>query len=262
MLTVIYVDVLMFINTVVTYAVLTTCEKLFKRRTKLLRLISAAFIGSLFSLLMFFGTRSFVISLLLKTASSMLITLIAFSYGGRKEYFRTTLAVIGISTVYSGLFILLYQLFKPPNMAVINDVVYFEFNPLVLTALTAVIYIMITLFHKLFFERIKNTVVHLEATVNERRFSCLAKIDTGCDLTEPFSGAPVILVDRSVFCADEFTEKRVIPCTTVGGSSILYGVKAQLVSIGNTVIDREIYIAGAPVDNTAFQAIINSEIVR
>lgn len=260
--TVVYVDVLLFINTILTYAVLVTVEKLFKRSTRLWRLITSAFVGSLFSLLIFSGINSFLFSMAIKVISSLLITVIAFPFVGRREFFKTTLATVGVSVVYSGMFILFYQLVKPPNMLIMNDIVYFEFNPLVMIGFTAVIYLLITLFHKLFHERIKNTVVDLNIAVNNQEISCIGKVDTGCNLTEPFSGSPVIIVDESLFRLDDTMPRRVIPYTSVGGSSILYAVKAEKVIIDHKPIDKAVYIAVHRLNDQNIQAIINSEIIK
>ena len=260
--TVVYVDVLVFINTILTYAVLITAERLFKRETKLWRLIAASLIGSMFCLLQFFLIEGFFLSLLIKIVSSLAITLTAFPLGSRRIYFRTTLGVIAVSVVYSGLFILIYQLFKPPNMVMMNDVVYFELNPLVLLGVTAVIYLCITLFEKLFRERIKSTVVRLKIFVGDREYACLGKLDTGCNLTEPFSGAPVIIVDNALITPDESIPKRVVPYSTLAHTSLLYAFRADQVRIDDSPVEKAVYIATAPIRNPQIQAIINSDIVR
>ena len=260
--TVVYVDVLLFINTILTYAVLITAEKLFKYDAKAIRLVAASFVGALFTLTIFWEMNGRLLSAAIKAISSLAITYIAFSYIDIKTYIKNVLTVIGVSVVYSGFFILIYQFFKPPNLLIFNGVVYFEFNPLVLIGLTAVIYLIIGLFHKLFSERIKNTAVRLEFSVCGIRRSCIGKVDTGCNLTEPFSGDPVIIVDESLFCADDKQQKRVIPCRTVTSSSILYAVKADSVTIGKEPVRKEIYIASTGLNNNDFQAIINSDILR
>lgn len=245
-----------------TYAVLITAEKLMKRSTKAYRLIIASLIGSLFSLLIFFTADSFILRLLLKIVSSLLLTLTAFPYVSRRESVKTLLAVIIVSVIYSGMLILIYQVFRPPNMVIVNDVVYFEFNPLILLGSTALIYIAITVFQKMFRERIKSTVVTLQFSVENIDYSCVAKVDTGCNLTEPFTSAPVIIVDTAVFQISDRMHKRVIPYSTVGGASILYAVKADRVVIEGQRTYQDVYIASAAVRSDHVQAIINSDIVR
>ena len=262
MTTVVYVDVLIFINTIITYAVLLTAEKLLKRRTKLWRLVAASLIGSLFSLLVFIGTEGFLFQAFIKAISSLSLTALAFPIVSRREFLRTALVIVGVSVAYSGMFILIYQLFKPPNMLILNDYVYFEFNPVVLLISTAVIYAVMALFQKLFHERIKSTVVPLRFTVGGTEYSCVGKVDTGCTLTEPFSGAPVIIADPAVFSIPDDSPGRVIPYSAVGGSSILYAVRADRVMIDRTICGKEVYIASSSIRDDHIQAIINSEIVR
>ena len=74
---VIYVDVLLFVNTVINYAILMTTEKLLKRDCRLYRMIAGAFSGALFSLLIFVNTDSRLLLFLLKIISSSAITRIS-----------------------------------------------------------------------------------------------------------------------------------------------------------------------------------------
>ena len=259
---VIYVDVLLFVNTAVNYAVLTTTEKLLKKECRLYRLLLGALTGALFSLLMFWQPESRLYLWGLKLLSAASVTLITFGWKSKSEFLKTAVCNSAAAAVYSGFFILFYQVFKPPNMVIVNDVVYCEVDPLRLTALTAVIYLLILLLYKLFSERIKNTVVPLKFTVGERSCSCIAKIDTACHLREPFSSSPVIIADDSVFTVDTSLPHRIIPYTAVGSSSYLSAVKADSVLIDKKAVDREVYIASASLRNPHYQAVINSELAR
>lgn len=259
---VVYVDILLFINMIVNYAVLATAEKLLKRDCRLYRLLLGAFIGSLFSLAIFqIGDRRLLL-LPLKLLCTASIALITFGWQSRREYIKAALCCLAVSVVYCGFFILFYQLFKPPNMMIVNDVVYFSVNPLWLTALTAAIYLVILLLYKVFAERFKSTVIPLSFTVDGRAYSCIGKIDTGCNLREPFSCAPVIIADTSVFVIGADTPGRIVPYTALGGSSYLRAVKAQAVAVDHKPVTREIYIASASLGSREYQAIINSEITR
>ena len=128
--------------------------------------------------------------------------------------------------------------------------------------MTALIYAMIFIFERLFREKFKNSIVKLSFTVNGIKTECIGKIDTGCDLNEPFSSAPVIIADKSVFSDIDNTKTRVIPYSAIGISSVLFAQKADEVIINNKKIDKDIYIASGEVESSAFQAIINSEITR
>ena len=147
-------------------------------------------------------------------------------------------------------------------MLIVNDVPYFNVNPLSLILLTAVIYVLLLLLIKLFSERIRSTVVPLSFTLSGREYSCIGKLDTGCDLTEPFSGCPVIIVDKEVFSVNADAPFRVIPYTTVNGSSFLRAVKADAVSVERGSVEKQVYIASGDIHNAHYEAVINPDIIR
>ena len=248
---VIYIDVLLFINTIINYAILMTTERLLKRNCRLYRILLGAFAGALFSLFIFVDSDSRLLLFLLRVLSSALLTLITFGWRSKAEYLKAVVCTIFVSVAFCGIFILFYQLFKPPDMIIVNDIVYLQNDPLLLIALTAVIYAIMLLMYKLFSERIKSTVVPLQFT-----------IDTGCNLKEPFSCAPVIIADPSVFTVEPDQPLRIIPYTAIGGSSFLKGVQAESVIINKKKIDKAIYIASSKIENPNYQAIINSDIIR
>ena len=259
---VIYIDVLLFVNTIINYAILMTAERLLKKNCRLYRILLGAFTGSLFSLLIFIDSGNRLLLIMLRILSSAVLTIITFGWKSKAEYGKAFLFTVFTSTGYCGLFILFYQLFQPPDMIIVNDVVYLQNNPLWLIVLTAIIYLILLIVYKLFSERIKNTVVPLEFTVRQKTYSCIGKIDTGCHLREPFSSAPVIIADSSVFTVDTQLPMRIIPYTVIGGGSYLNGVKADSVIINKKQVDQDIYIASSNIGNPNYQAIINSDIIR
>lgn len=188
--------------------------------------------------------------------------MIAFAFHSFKELCKHCLLTLCVSFVFSGVMIAVYQLFRPPNMQIVNDIVYIEVDPLLLLVLTGVIYCAVYWIERLFRERVRASVVRLEFTVCGVSASCMGKIDTGCSLTEPFSGAPVIIADSGVLTIPDIPGRRVIPYSTVGGSSVLFGVRAQSVAINGKPVEKDIYIAQGEVRNCAYQAIINSDIIR
>ena len=167
-----------------------------------------------------------------------------------------------VSFMFSGLMTAIYLLFRPPNMLIVNDIVYFEFDPVVLLAVTALIYLLVYLFELLFSERLRSTAVRLSVCIDGAEYEMIGKIDTGCSLVEPFSGSPVIIVDSSVLTIPDGHEARVIPYTSIGCTSALRAVKASSVHIDGARIDKEIYIAPSQIRGSAFRALINSDIIR
>lgn len=259
---VIYIDVLLFVNAIVNYAILMTAEKLLKRDIRLYRMILGALIGALFSLTIFIRSDSRILLLLFKIVTTGIITLIVFGWKSSKEFLKSYVCNTAVSIIYCGAYILFYQVFKPPNMVIVNDILYLQVNPLWLTVLTAIIYILVFVIYKIFSERIKSTVVLLKFTIHEKNYSCVGKVDTGSNLKEPFSSAPVIIVDTAVFDTAQEELIRIVPYSTVNGSSYLSAVKADTVHIDKKPISETVYIATGQIHNPNYQAIINSEIIR
>ena len=253
---------MIFVNTVINYLILITSERLLKLKARAWRIITAAFVGALFSLLIFIDLRGFLFSLLIKLVSTLAVSLIAFRFGSLKEFLKNTLMTLAVSFVYSGAMICIYLLFKPPNMLIINDFVYFEINPLVMIVITAVIYALVYVYEKLLGERMKSTVVKLVFFADGKEYSCIAKLDTGCSLKEPFSSSPVIVADKSVILIGENMNRRVVPYSAVGISSILFAVKADSVTIDGRAVEKEVYIAEGDIRGDNYKAIINPDIIR
>ena len=76
-------------------------------------------------------------------------------------------------------------------------------------------------------------------TLHEKTYSCIGKVDTGCNLKEPFSSAPVIIMDAAVYDTKTEEPLRIIPYSTIGGSSYLNAVKAESGTYRSTKKDRE-----------------------
>lgn len=260
--TVVYVDVLIFTNILINYCILNTVARLMHLRSRLWRVILASFLSSLSALCVYLPFYTGIVSFVIRIAICAITALLAFFSGDIREYLKSTVLMITVSILYCGFFIAVYELFKPPNMAVINDIVYFEFNPIVMIVITSLIYLILLLIRKLLHKRISNTIVNLSFAYQNHTYSCLGKVDTACSATEPFSGDPVIITDKSVFDTADLMNKRVIPCKTLSGSSLLYAVKCDELIIDHKEIKKSVYIGSADIAESSFQAIINSDIVR
>lgn len=259
---VIYIDVLLFVNTIVNYAILITAERLLKRDIKLYRMLLGAITGALFSLCIFIRSDNRLLLFCLRFLSTLVVTLIVFGWRSKREFIKCFLCNIVVAVIYCGSYILFYQLFKPPNMIIVNDILYLQVNPLWLILLTVVIYVVSLTLYKLFSERMKSTVVSLSVFYKNKRYSCIGKIDTGCNLKEPFSCAPVIIIDHSVLDTEHEEQIRIIPYSTVNGSSFLKAVKADIIHINKKPVEGTVYLASGNINNPNYQAIINSDIIR
>ncbi len=259
---IVYVDVLIFINIIINYCILSLTQKFLCYKTNQIRLILAAFVGAISSLVVFLPIFSTLISYIIKFIVSALICIIAFKHNNLSMYMRSMLSTFVFSVIFCGIMILIYQSAKPENMAIINDTVYFDIDPLILILISLLIYLLIMLIQRIFSQNVSNTLVNLSIHIGTNVYNCIGKIDTGCSVLEPFTGAPVIIIEKSIL--DNLnTTTRIIPYKVLGHDGILNAVKADKVLIDKKEIEKIIYIGifDGKIDNQ-IKAIINSEIVR
>ena len=260
--TVIYVDVLIFVNIIINYLILSITKRYLHIDAKVYRLIISSVVSSLSSLLIFLKVYNEIYSFSVKLLVCVIMVFIAFKLKSFKEFYTYSVTLFIVTVIFSGFMITIYNVFKPQNMFIINDIIYFEFNPIVMIAISFIIYLIVLLITKLFSEKVKNTIVHVKIYINEHEYYCKGKIDTGCNAVEPFSGSPIIIVEKSILNTDNFEFKRIVPYKTVNGESIMYAVKAQKVEIDKENINKEIYIGSVNSIDKDIKAIINSEIIR
>lgn len=260
---VIYVDVLIFINIIINYCILSVTKKFLALKSSQLRLIIASFISALFSLSVFLPECNIIISLLIKISCAFAMCIIAFEYSGVITYIKGILTTFMFSVIFCAALIMIYQIYKPKNMAIINDTIYIHINPILLITISIVIYLIIILLQRILHQNTLNSSVLLKIIIQNIEYNCIGKVDTGNSVIEPFSGSPVIITEKSVLKDLNITKPRIIPYKALGTTGVLYAVKANKVFIDNKEIDKEIYIAiyNGEIDQQ-YKAIINSKILR
>lgn len=260
---IVYIDVLIFTNIIINYCILSATKIFIHNNNSEWRTILAAVLGSLFSLVVFFPKLNFFYSLVLKLVCSATMCFISFGFKNIRVFLKSIIMVFVYTIIFCSAMITVYNIFKPQNMAIINDTVYFQIDSVLLILLTIITYLVILLIQKLFSQNFTNTLVNLKIKLQNKEYTCIGKIDTACSLSEPFSGSPVIIVEKEIFKDSNIKSERVIPYNSLGNSGILYGVKAESVVIDSKIIDKDIYIGiyNSKVD-PSFNAIINHNILR
>lgn len=260
---IVYVDVLIFTNIIINYCILSATKKFIHTDINEWRVVLSSIIGALFSLMVFLPRLGLIYSLSLKFFCSVTMCLIGFGFRSIKHFSKSVLTIFIITIIFCSSMIAVYNIFTPQKMKIINDTVYFQVDSVMLIALSILSYLIILLIQRLFSTNLNNTLVSLKIKLQNKEFSCIGKVDTGCSLTEPFSGSPVIIVEKEIIRDLAIKGERVIPYNSLGNTGIIYGIKAQSVSIDNRTIDKEIYIGmyDTKIDPN-FNAIINHNILR
>lgn len=260
---VIYIDVLIFINIIINYVILSVVQKYLCLKTSQIRLIFGALTGALFTLTIFLDTTGFFINILIKVLCTFFMCFIAFMKTDFYTLFKSISATFIFTIIFTSITILYCEIFKPRNVAIYNDIIYINIKPVTLIILSIIFYSLFLIAHKIFEHNSMNSLVSLQILIDDSVYSCIGKIDTGNNVVEPFSGYPVIVTEKSVLSGYKIKKPRIIPYKVLGNEGFLYGVKATKVFINKKEANKDIYIGifDGVIDRN-FKSIINSNILR
>ncbi len=282
---VVYVDVLIVINWIIDYILLSATACVLRIITSKKRMLFAAFLGGVSGCLILLPPLSVTISLLLKLFCAVVLTVTAFPWRSVKSLVKTTTVFFIISALFSGILSGIWLSTSGEMFQVRNGVVYFSVTPLLLAVLAGVSYVMVRIYDRFTRKRApQNCEYTLFLELNGRFCSCRALLDTGLHLSEPFSGKPVIIVERSVLSS--LVEKplwealglqetmgagtangvRVIPYRALGNEGLLPAFSPSAVQIktpGKAKRDiTGVYVAATDdLGRGEYQALIGSDVL-
>lgn len=261
----IYIDVLITVNIFIDYFLLMLTKKIIGSNIKYFRVIIGSIVGGLFSLTALLPVLPFGLNILTDLAVAMLIIFITFGKCKIKTYIKRVLIFFALSFSFGGLMIFIYLAFKPKGMGIYNDVIYFDISPVLLIILTLVCYYILLLIKKVTKSVYKSDIHNIEIKINDKCYIFNAKLDTGCNVKEPFSGKSVIVAEKEVFndFVPDKTKVRLIPFTSLGGSGILQGFCADNIIIDGKEADNSVYIGICEnIFKDDIKAIIPSELIN
>lgn len=261
----IYIDVLITVNIFIDYFLLMLTKKIIGSNAKYLRIIIGSVAGGIFSLTALLPMLPFGLNILTDFIVAMLLIFITFGRCEIKAYIKRVLVFFTLSFLFGGIMIFIYLAFKPRGMGIYNDVIYFDISPVLLIILTLVCYYILLLIKKLTKSVYKSDIHNIEIIINEKSYIFSAKLDTGCNVKEPFSGKSVIVAEKEVFdgFVPDKTKVRIIPFTSLGGSGILQGFCADSIIIDGKAVDNSVYIGICEnIFKGDIKAIIPSELIN
>ena len=233
----VYADVLLVLNLIIDYFILSLSARLLKKSISLWRMLLSSFIGAVSSLYIFLPTIPVLIESLLKLTVCLLMCLAAFGYLNFKGFLRAFSVVSAVSFLYGGLMIAVWYIFKPYGMIINNSVVYFNVSPVFLIVFSAAAYIVIIIVRKIT-ERnsVYSDECRIDVVADGNTAKLTAIIDTGNSVEDIFSLSEIIVVDESVVYSifDGYPDNqdlkrryRALPIGTVSGASLLDGYRCD-----------------------------------
>ncbi len=196
---VIYLDVLIAVNWLIDYLLLSATARILRLTPKRWRLVLSGFLGALSACLIFLTTASTLLVLVLHFVSACILMVTAFPFSKIAVFLKRALVFYVISALFSGISSALWSLTESERFYACNGVVYFDISPLLLTLLAAVSYGVICLYEYVTRKKAPHGYeFRLCIEDGNGICECRALYDTGMHLTEPFSGKPVVIVEQSV----------------------------------------------------------------
>ena len=268
--TVVYADILVAVNLICDYFLLKTTSFFAREKVKALRILLAAFLGSLSSLWIFLPRQNAVANILFRLLVSSVMVFTSFGFKHFKRFLRLSVLLFLVSFGFAGAMWAIFYIFKPNGMVVYNSVVYFDISALLLTVFSVLGYISVTIISGLIK---KNAAVAerypIDIYINEKSLSVIAMADSGNSLKDVFGISEIIIVEKKIIEAfkNECTPSRyrAVPCNTISGEGLLEGWRFDkaVIHTGDkeAVFENPILVVSKTKLSIECDAIINPEAV-
>ncbi len=193
-MTVIYVDTLFFLNTLVDYLLLLAAARLAGEPLRRWRFALGAALGGLYAVAIFLPGLGFLSHPLCRLASVVLMMLV--SYGGSRRLLRQGVLFVALTFAFGG-GVVAIGLMGGTGLSLGKGVFYSALDLKVVLLSAAVCYGVLTLV----FQRLarhsatSGELVNIKLYLGENTADLTALVDTGNTLTDPVSGQPVVVAE-------------------------------------------------------------------
>ena len=280
---IVYADVLVFLNTVVTFFLLLTVKQFAAVKTSTPRLITASFVGGVYSLVLLAPKMHFLLLLLAKTAMSVSITLIAFHVIRGRKLLRCLALFLGASFLYAGIMYALSYCLQGTFVTVNNGAVYYDISVYSLIGITALVYgVLVVLRKKVFRYDKEDLICTVKLTCLQNEVTVKALVDSGHNAKDVYTGRPVVILAREqaamlagrsldvmertvgeTGCAPAI---RLLPLRSLSGEKLLPAFTAESVEITgrNTyrlVRNVSVAVTDDPLGGEKYEALIGGDLI-
>lgn len=242
---IVYVDVLVALNWLIDFLLLSATAAFLHLPVTRFRVAIGGFLGGVYALVLLLPKLAVPIRLSADVAVAVLMTVVAFPRCRWSVLLKRAFAFFAVSTMFFGAVSLLYRILDGEYIQTHNGQVYAALSPLMLTAFTVISYVAVCVFERLTARRIpKQGEYQITVSDGASSYQVRALYDSGMRLREPFSGAPVIVMERErilpllsqdvqAALEEKSAHPRVrwIPCQTVSGEGLLPAFRPKTVRV-------------------------------
>jgi len=237
----IYLDLVLILNFVFDFLLLTCVSIFLRRNVSLTRLTIGAFIGSISILTLFLNINSFEL-FLIKVLISIFMCLTTFSYRNLKYTLKNLFYLYTTSMVLGGVLYFLNIEFSYKQVGLV-----FYHNGLSINVIVLIILSPIVLYvYSKQLKELRNNYSNyykVKIKLDKHIINCNGFLDTGNKLQDPYFHKPVIILDKRkiLFDINEF-EMILVPIITASGTSLMKCFKADYIDIKGVGIKNNFLI--------------------
>lgn len=204
---VVYVDLIFLLNLLINLATLKTTAWIRKTRMTHWRALSAALLGALYVVMMFFPVLSFLFTFIIKCIISVLMIFTAFGFGSLQHFLRNfgVFYLVNFAAA-GGIFALHY--FMQSSHEVMNGILFTQSGGLRFELKIGGLFVlfsfpfMISFYRKIFRSEktraeMSTYLAEAEVYIGEHYSICMGLIDTGNQLYDPLTRTPVMIMEAS-----------------------------------------------------------------
>ncbi|BED91925.1 MAG: sigma-E processing peptidase SpoIIGA [Candidatus Improbicoccus pseudotrichonymphae] len=263
----IYADIFVVLNMLSNYFIIFMVSKILFIRIEKIRAVSGALVGALISAFCELSLQhnNIIFLFLFRSLIYLIVAILTFGIKNRIRFIKSFICFYLTSFVFSGTFLYLVSIlgntFFTKGLNSSRGFLYIKnASPSLLLISMVVIYLVFEIVERMVKKKGKADFYRINVQHSKHLISFDARLDTCNDLKEPFSGLPVILVDKKIICnilPDGFTldkfeyfgdlgyNVRLIPYDTVSGKGVLLAFKPDsiVVETSDSKFKREGYLA-------------------
>ena len=242
---IIYIDVLIFLNIIITFLLLLGVSRLLRLSVTPLRYAVGSVLGGISSLVILAPETGFILSVLIKIAFSLIIVMAVYNCRSIKAAAKATGYFFAVSFIFAGMMMFASSL---PGINIVsyrNGVAYINLSFFSLVGACVVCYVVTCILGRVTAHRAAGEIYFdIEITDDGKQISSKALLDTGNSLSDPFTGESVIIGDIETLGSilptniKTYLEKgiaehgiRLIPCRTVSAQSLLPCFRVEKVKL-------------------------------
>lgn len=284
---VVYVDLLVILNTVITLLIIIITADILKIDSHRIRYLSGAIAGGLFSLIILSPSLNVFLTLIIRALICGVIVLLSYKAVSIKRFFRCYFLFIIVSFLLAGIVYGVAYLINSNSVYSNNGYMYVDFgiSGIILIVLASFLFIK-TLNKKVFSKQKNEQIYDVCVEYNGNRIDVKALYDSGNNLVDIFTGKPVIIiavneiallldvdtfegVNKLVYekdCAFLPEKIRLLPVSTLGMRDVLPAFTADRVTVAGEDIHRIINkpciaVSKNSFNDKKFTALINEAVI-